>query len=176
MQRDQRDRIAKVLGPHESLALAEQIKALEDIAIDEFFAMIVGDYHPQRLEDIRQYRMMLLIKYYFGNEIPRAVAVGRIFHLTTAQSRSLIRRTLATYQRELSDTIAGTAGQMALSARKDGDFHVLEADAEAVAVINENLALRDPLLPPIRRRPGTGGQFIMDAVTRTALHELGRTR
>jgi hypothetical protein len=179
---ERRTQLARVLGVAATdRALGHHVKALEDVAIDEFMSMIIGNYHPQRLDDVREYRLMLLVKSFFDGQIPSADTVGRIFHLTNTQSRTLIRRTLATYQKELDDTVAATASHIISIANEvDDDSDITQwhfkADSQAVATINEILATRNPLLPPIRRRANTVSQFVMEKPTRSELQTIARAK
>jgi hypothetical protein len=96
-------------------------------SINEYKEMIVGRGIPSRAEDIHQYRLVSLIKYYYGDRLPTEEEVSSMFQLTPTRSRSLIRNVRTRFRYDLEYQIKNTMKNVLLSAKKNeegSDFRV----------------------------------------------------
>lgn len=95
-------------------------KAIQKItlaSLKEYKEMLIGRGLPTRADDIRQYRLFLLINEYFENNIPTESEVAALFQITPSQSRSLIRTVMTRYKYKLQDQIDETLKNTILNSK-----------------------------------------------------------
>jgi len=98
--------LAEILGtsPDEvEAALAPYLHA----AATEYVEMFLGRKVFTRGQDIREYRLFLLMKEVF-ERLPDEQEVSDLFQTTESQSRSLIRSVMSKYQYDLTDVLRWT--------------------------------------------------------------------
>jgi len=74
-------------------------------ALHEYLDMFFGERAFTRGSDIREYRLLLLIRDGYKGQIPDEQTVSELFQTTAAQSKSLINSVLSKYQYELKTAI-----------------------------------------------------------------------
>ena len=127
-------------------------------AIEEYIRMFLGQKVFTRGSDIKEYRLFLLIKSVFIDEIPDEQKVCDLFQMTTSESKSLIKAVMSKYQYELKDAINKT-----LIARIIGAIYDDNEEYYTVDIRNENIVSElnriiggvDGSLPPIVKKRGT---------------------
>ncbi|MFC7481058.1 hypothetical protein ACFQX7_14855 [Luedemannella flava] len=150
-----RAQLAYALG----IAPADVPGALERIAAaatEEYLDMILGRRLPRRLEEIREQRLVLLVRHLFANHLPTEEQVARVFQLTPQQSRALLRGVMAKHRYELADAVRATLEGTLHRAQHEPGAGVWEvtADPATIDIINAELAAVDGSLPQVTRRRG----------------------
>ncbi len=88
--------------------LADKISVISKAASYEYVRMILGQKIFTRGQDIKEFRLFMLIKYLFNGKIPDEQTITTLFQTTTSESKSLLRSVLAKYQYELRESINET--------------------------------------------------------------------
>lgn len=170
---DEQNKLARVLGCDKS-RLAEVLKAHGRSALDEYVQMYLGRPSLRLAADSREVRLVALIKHVFDSSIPDEHIVSRMFHLTAAQSRTLLRSVLAKYQLELDDGIQSLYAKTLKGGKQsqdDGSYEVEIRNSAVVDGLNQTLITIDGRLPTIKKKPGTAGVFVIDVASYEKLCE-----
>jgi hypothetical protein len=130
-------------------------------ATEEYVRMMLGQRVFTRGQDVREYRLLLMIKHVFAPTLPSEQQVSRLFQTTAGQSRGLLRAVMSKYQYELREVIHATlAGVLdRASYRDDDEVWEFTADAETVAALNRELVAVDGTLPEVTHVVGTVGMY-----------------
>jgi hypothetical protein len=130
-------------------------------AAEEYARMFLGQKIFTRGSDIREYRLFLLIRTAFKNEIPDEQDVCALFQCTLSQSRALLRAVISKYQYELSKAISDTLKTVLRRAKPNkqkGTFILAVNNESVVAELNKTLA-RQPGQDEIARQTGKLGTY-----------------
>lgn len=143
--------------------LAREVKKYEQAAIEEYLRMILGQRVFTRGQDIREYRLFLLIQHVFAPLLPDERTICALFQTTTTQSRGLLRAVMSKYQYELQPIIHQTLETIVKSAVPDPstpDVWNITIDSEnVVEALNREIASVDGTLPQISKARGTVTTF-----------------
>ena len=152
----------------------DALDRLAAAATEEYLDMVLGRRQPRRLEEIREQRLVLLVRHLFAGRLPTEEQVGRIFQLTPTQSRALLRGVMAKHRYELADAVRATIEDTVRRAYEDVEAGVWEvtADAATIDTINAELAAVDGSLPQVTRRRGTVSQYEIRPSAYQALRDL----
>lgn len=155
--------------------LDEKLEKYAEAALEEYTRMFLGQKVFTRGADFKEYRLFLLIKYAFDNEIPNEQDVVDLFQITPSQARTLLRTVMSKYQYELMDAIE-TSLEKAFALAKpvddekpDGRKKLTINKANIIEAFNNLLRSIDGSLPPIRKKPSTGSTYIIPASSYNAL-------
>lgn len=154
---DERKQLAQILNckPNE---VAGKLKAFSEASTEEYVRMILGQRVFTRGQDVREYRLYLLIRHVFEGQLPTEQQISALFQTTTSQSRALLRAVMSKYQYELQDAISAslTAALSTASRSNDTGPWTLTVDSENVIdALNRRLAATDGTLPQIVRAKNT---------------------
>ena len=154
---------------------AEKFNTVAAAAVEEYCRMILGQKVFNRATDLREYRLLLLIKTLYHNTIPNEQAVSALFQTTPAESKTLIRSTTSKYKYELKEAVAETLKDIIAEAEpadeKDNKHRVVIKSATQVDELNRILLLKDGTLPKIKKDAGSVSQYIIEASSYEALRE-----
>ncbi len=165
--------LAEILGtsPDEvEAALAPYLHA----AATEYVEMFLGRKVFTRGQDIREYRLFLLMKEVF-ERLPDEQEVSDLFQTTESQSRSLIRSMMSKYQYDLTDVLNTSmkatleAAAQDENAEEGDDWYVTVSSENIVEALNRVVAQTDGRLTRIALRKGTASSYVIRPSTRTAL-------
>lgn len=132
---EEKKRLASILKCDEK-DLSVRLESYARAALQEYTTLFLGQRVFTQGADLRAYRLFLLIKEVFENEIPNEQQVSSMFQTTVSQSRSLLRSVISRYQYELQEIIGGTI-KSALSAAEQR-----ETDGNWEVTVNKSLAER----------------------------------
>ena len=152
--------------------LAERLQVYASAAVIEYVTMMLGQRVFRRATDIHEYRLLLLIKYVFKNEIPDEQAVCHLFQCTPTESRSLIRSVMAKYQYQLKSAIETSMIKVVESAVavNDGDPYIVAITSRNVVdALNTILAERDGSLQTISKKHGSISEYVISPASHEAL-------
>jgi hypothetical protein len=170
---EERTQLASVLGcsPKE---IEDRLKGFVAAAREEYVRMMLGQHVYSRGQDIKVYRLCLLIKHAFGG-IPTEGEVSAIFQTTTTESRSLLRAVRAKFQYELRQATRDTMATVFAQAKKDVDadtWSLVCGSENIIEEMNDAVARHNGALPKIKKAAGTAGQYVIEASTHDALTSL----
>lgn len=140
-------------------------------AEEEYVRMILGQHVYSRGQDIRVYRLSLLIRHAFGG-LPTEGQISALFQTTSSESRSLLRAVRAKYQYELRQAIKGSlksALERATQEEGEARWSMVCASQNIVDELNDAIARFDGSLPKIRKAVGTAGAYEIANSTYDAL-------
>ncbi|WP_293001579.1 hypothetical protein [Mycobacterium sp.] len=170
----ERTQLASILGcaPKE---LDERLEGFVAAAEEEYVRMMLGQHVYSRGQDIKVYRLCLLIKHAFGGRLPAEGELSAIFQTTTTESRSLLRAVRAKFQYELRQATHDTMAAVFAQASRDADAETWSLVCESetlIEALNDVIARHNGALPKIRKTAGTAGEYEIAASTHAALSSL----
>jgi hypothetical protein len=131
-------------------------------ALQEYVRMFLGQKVFTRGSDILEYRLFLLIREAFNNELPEEQRICDLLQATTTNSRSLIRSVMSKYQYELQEAISSTLCQTIERAREEGDDRVVTVNSEnVIEALNRVVGTIDGSLPPITKKRGSVASYVL---------------
>lgn len=144
--------------------LAEVVAPFATAATEEIVRMILGQKVFTRGSDVREYRLLLLIKHAFNGRIPDEQTVSDLFQTTVTQSRSLIRSVMSKFQYDLSEAIEETIREVissASSAESESEYSIILKSESLVEAINLRLTTIDGSLPQLSKKRGTVATYTL---------------
>lgn len=144
---------------------------------EEYLRMFLGQRVFTRGSDIREYRLLLLIKTALGGRIPGEAEVSRLFQTTESQSRSLIRSVMSKFQYDLHEEIDATLRDLIVDVEHeeiDGDLTdvdlVIDSD-NLVDELNRRIQAMDGTLPAVQKKRGTASTYVVKPSSFTRLRQ-----
>lgn len=112
--------------------------------LEEYRDMFLGDGMPMRADDMRQFRLLYLIKHHFEHRIPNELEVSTMFQIPESRARNLIRYVLARFrymiEQEILNTVDMIVKACTASSRPDTRLMYIGAD-NMVEEINRIISL-----------------------------------
>lgn len=158
---DEEERLGKILRC-DRRELPDALQPYASAALEEYVRMFLGERVYTRGSDIREYRLLLLIKHATNGAIPDDDYVSGLFQTSTSQSRSLARSVLSKFQYELETGIQATVRAAVERARREQDADVwttIIRSGNVVAAVNREIEVLDGALPLVTRTPGTAARY-----------------
>lgn len=129
-------------------------------ALTEYKEMLLGKGLPTRADEIKQHRLLHLIKHYFQGRIPTEAEVSSMFQLTETESRALIRNVRTRFRYQLESEILNTLQQTIVSAEFSNDtFHVVIQSDNVLEELNRLVSTNAPQLDPISKVRGSARKY-----------------
>lgn len=100
-------RLFKITNKDDS-EFENQLQNITKAALVEYKQMLLGIALPTRADEIKQYRLLYLIKYYFRDRVPTETEVSYMFQLTSSQSKSLIRNVISKFHYQIEEILKNT--------------------------------------------------------------------
>lgn len=148
--------IAQIIGtPTSSLPTAMAGYAAS--ALQEYLAMMRGQKALNRVAEIREHRLVLLVENVFGT-MPDEQTISRIFQTTAAGSATLLRSAMSTYQYRLRDPIDRTLKadlERAVAETVTGPYLVTMNSTSMIEQLNKRLAAIDGSLASVSKKRGS---------------------
>lgn len=144
-------------------------------ALAEYKQMLLGIDLPSRADEIRQHRLLHLIKHFYVNRIPNEAEVSMIFQLPEVRSRSLIVNTMSRFRHELNMIIEQTLKQLILTARPVGEGLNFEVEIQskfALDELNRLIQRRAPLNQKIYAKADSAGVYIIPSDTMGRIRQI----
>lgn len=152
--------------------LSAKLRKVTEAAREEYQSMMLGQKVFSRGQDIREYRLFLLIKHLFDGKLPTERAISNLFQATASQSRSLLRAVLSKYRYELDEGLFETLKDIVRRANRagpDGEW-LFATDSEAqIEALNRSIEGINPQLTQVGRRARTVGTYEIANATYEAL-------
>jgi hypothetical protein len=161
---DEPQRLRRALSLPQGEDLAVHLERLAITAMQEYKEMLLGSGLPLRIDEVRQRRLLHLIKFYYRDKIPTEQEVARVFQFTPGQAKVLIRAVLARYRHELGPTIQEMLAEPIQKAdwNEDRDeYRIRISSSWVLDALNEMLTGAPQDLARIRRKPGTSSTYVL---------------
>lgn len=154
---EERKQLVATFGCEET-DLDQKIQRYAEAAKEEYLRMVLGQRVFTRGQDVREYRLYLLIKHVYEGQLPSEREISLLFQTTTTQSRALLRAVMSKYQYELQTAISKTLEQTLKSATQDSDTQMWSVTVDSgniIEALNRRLAAIDGTLPQVVRARNT---------------------
>lgn len=167
----ERRQLAAILGCDEG-ALDERLIPFFEAAHEEYVRMMLGQRVFTRGSDMREYRLLLLIRHTY-NRLPSEQEISAVFQTSAAQSRSLLRAVMSKFQYELQSITHASLTELLDEATgaEDGDRTVLIRAENFVEALNREISMIDGRLQPVSKQPGTTSAYTIPKDTYAKLKE-----
>lgn len=161
----EREKLAGILhcSPDE---LDNKLQSFSTAALEEYCRMILGQKVFRRTQDIKEYRLFLLIKEVFNNRIPDDQKISSLFQTTPSESRTLIQSVTSKYQYELQSAISDTLAEIINHAQfddADKTYTVTVNSSIKIQELNSIIASLDGTLPVIKRKQDAVSSYVIKA-------------
>jgi hypothetical protein len=167
----EKDQLAAILDT-DSHGLDQAFVGYATAAAEEYARMILGQRVFTRGSDLREYRLLLLIKHVFPNNLPDDQTVSDLFQTTLSESRSLSKSVTAKFQYDLAGAKEATLKRVLAAAQQNGNEWLLTINSRTlVEQLNRDLAQMGAQLPPIRVKENTVSTFVAAASSYDKLKE-----
>jgi hypothetical protein len=124
-------------------------------ATEEYLTMILGRTNYTRGSDIREYRLLLIIKHVLKGRLPSEGLISRLFQTSITQSRALLRAVMSKYQYELHSAIDATLRETIADASQEepgGPWYITIDSENVIEHLNRELATLDGTVPQISKK------------------------
>jgi hypothetical protein len=161
LEQREEERLARILGCERD-ELTSRLAAYATAALEEYVRMFLGERVFTRGSDIREYRLLLLMKHVLDGAVPDDDYVSALFQTNTGQSRGLIRAVLAKFQYEVELGVHETVKQAVEQARRPDDSNVwitIIRSGNVVTALNRQVEVLSGELPLVTRTPGTAARY-----------------
>lgn len=166
LNKEEKELIAGILNT-DVTKLNKTLEPYATAALEEYCRMILGQKVFTRTQDIKEYRMYLLIKEVFLNRIPDDQKISDLFQTTPTESRSLVRSVASKYQYELRLAIEDTLKEVVITAtassKGSGDRIITVNSVTKIEELNKILMSIDGTLPQITKKKGTVSTYTIKA-------------
>jgi hypothetical protein len=167
-----RSQLAEILRVDEG-KLDDRLALVAAAAAEEYLEQFLGRKVFTRGSDIREYRLLCLIKRVYKSRFPTEGEISALFQTTASQSRALIRAVASKYQYELGEIRAATLKDSIEQIKKTSgdDWQLNEPSDFVVEALNALLASLDGTLTRLIRKEGTVCNYVVKPATREALRD-----
>jgi hypothetical protein len=142
-------------------------KAINGVALaglEEYRDMFLGDGMPMRADDIKQYRLLYLIKHHFENRIPNELEVSIMFQIPESRSRNLLRYVLSRFRHEVEQEILNTIENILFGVyqvQSSDNYQVYSGADNMVEEINRIIALAGEKFKLMSRVPNESHLYVL---------------
>ena len=136
--------------------------------------MLLGRQLPTRADEIRERRLFLLLKHYFGGRIPGETEVSQMFQLNERQSSHLLRNVRVKNKFELEHELMSTLHAILASATREaegGPYTVVITSSMMVEELRQTVTRIAPTLDQVAKVPSAASVYSIPADTYQALVE-----
>lgn len=149
-----------ILNESEKKRLMDTLNMKEELDINgivmasfiEYKDMLLGNGLPTRADEIKQYRLLHLIKQHFKGRIPNESEVSSMFQLTETESKSLIKNVRARFRYQLENEINNTLKDVVEGCTLNGNKYenIIQSD-NVLEELNRIVTQVNPALEPIKK-------------------------
>jgi hypothetical protein len=174
LEGSERELLAKILEKKPE-QLEEVLKDYASAALEEYYRMMLGQKSFGRVQDIKEYRLLLLIKHVFKDSLPSEQQIAALFQITGSASRSLLRNTVAKYQHEMDEIIRNILIEKIKEAKdNDGTSYCFSTDTTIIIEEMNKLLHKaeEKTHPPVIKKKDTVSSYIIQKSSYNALKKL----
>lgn len=155
---DEKNQLKDILECSSDTELEKCLTDCAKASLEEYRGMFLGDKNFTRAIDIRAFRLYLLIKELYENEMPDESKVCRLFQTNPTESKSLIQTVMFKYQHKLKETINETLKKKLndpnIGELNDEEFQIFIRNKHLITYLNELLSSFGGSLPKIVQKQG----------------------
>ena len=154
--------------------LDARLKRFADAAREEYLRMMLGQKVFTRGQDMREYRLFLLIQHgaFDDGLLPDERVISALFQTTRTQSRGLLRAVMSKYQYDLRVAIQKTLVKCLQGAKQYGDeWNITIESDNIVDELNRALADINGNLEQISRARDTVTTYVISQASYVALSD-----
>lgn len=152
---NEKNKLMKLLGcENDDEKFDKDISKIAHASLCEYKDMLLGMGMPTRADEIRQYRLLHLIKNYFIDRLPSEAEVSSMFQLTQSKSKSLIQNAITRFRYQLENEIRNTLINNLKRAEFDknaDEYRLVIQSGNVLEELNRIIATIAPELDPIRK-------------------------
>jgi hypothetical protein len=175
MSDEEIDAIADTLscGPDD---VEDVLEAYAKAALQEYREMLSGQAMVS-ITDLRERRLVSILQNMPPARFPTDVQIARIFNLTSAQGRGLLRATLSRHRSSLKQIMEDAArrfvtGCNEVDPNEEDEREARFPNAVIIEMLNAKLAEAADPRSPIRRKVGTFDTYVVSNGAFLELHRL----
>lgn len=158
---DEKQRLAQTLDVNLS-TLEDKIQGILLAAFIEYKEMLLGKGLPTRADEIKQHRLLHLVKHYFNGRIPSETEVSGMFQLTEAESKSLIKNVMTRFRYQLEEEIYNTGKEVVENCElREEKYEVAIQSDNVLERLNWIIRNGNPELESIRKIRDAAGKYSM---------------
>ncbi|MTC74052.1 hypothetical protein GKR75_07150 [Providencia sp. wls1919] len=156
----EKEELLKIILKIDDAKFQDTLNKVAKASFLEYLLMMTETGMPNRADEIRQNRLLLLIQHYFGDKLPTEADLSTIFRLTQSQSKTLLANTVSRFKHTLDSTLINTMKLIIESAEKSNELYLVVINSDIVKdELNKLITQKQPTLKPITKRKGSAGQF-----------------
>lgn len=163
LQKDEIEALADAIGCTEQ-EVATQLPAYAQTAMREYADMMIGNAPITTATDLRERRLVGLIKTALGGRMPEANRVARLFNIAPQGARTLLRSVTAKHRRKLGAALRAETAAFVKACVLDqnaNDWKVTWLNPILVEMLNSRLETANQSKEPIKRNPLVLGGYIV---------------
>jgi hypothetical protein len=147
--------------------LAGELRPFVTAALSEYIEMFTGAASMTTATDLKERRLVAIIRHAFAGRMPSAVEVSKLFNITQSQAATLLKNVVAKHRLKLESSVqkalkaAFEAAERDPKHKADLRYYLVANDATIVRILNEILAQADS--------PKTSVRPIGDSLNRYAI-------
>jgi hypothetical protein len=169
---DERQRLERLFKAKGNAKFSEALQKVVRAALNEYKEMFLGISLPSRAGEIRERRLLHLIKHYFLVGLPSEAEVSSMFQLTRSQSKSLIRNVMTKFHYDLKqealNTLIKTVDQAKWNANRN-EYHVAIQSDVVLNELNRIIGTEIPHLDPVSKVKDMARTYSISKDSRNAL-------
>lgn len=150
--------------------LVQHFQPYASAALCEYADMLAGQAMTS-VTDVRERRLVAILMALPADDFPTDERIARLFNLTSAQGRALLRATLSRHRNRLKGVMEAAARRFiaACQGRPGAEREARFPNAVVIEMLNGQLAVANSPRAPIRRKSGTFDTYV---VANGAFNEL----
>jgi hypothetical protein len=144
--------------------LAARLPGYAETALREYADMMIGEALITTATDLRERRLVGLIKIALGGRMPDANRVARLFNIAPQSARSLLRSVTAKHRRKLDDAVRAETAAFIAACVNDpatNDWKVTWLNPVLVEMLNDRLENANQSKEAIRRNSLVLGGYVV---------------
>lgn len=147
--------------------LSDHLSLIAIAALEEYLKMITGQKVFTRGSDMLNYRLLLIIKHYYGGRIPDEQQISGLFQTTSSESRSMVKSITAKYQYALKEMVDKTLKKEVegISAHDKFRYVLVTSNAFAKERLNTIISRENATVEIIESDPRRPNQHLMNEST-----------
>lgn len=163
------DRLRRVLEARDDNEFSQKMSKVAYASLYELTRMLLGENLPTRADDIRQHRLLHLIKFLYGDRLPTETQISTMFQITASQSKTLLRNAISRFKHQLEgiehQTLVDYLSRATkVRAREDNSpYRVTIQSDNVVECLNQIIEREAPTFDPVKKVTGSSRLFEVSA-------------
>jgi len=168
LNNDEKGKFMRVLSATTEAELETKLSKVLEASYLEYKEMLLGQGMSTRADEIRQRRLLHLIKRYFSKRMPTETEVSLLFQLTENDSKNLIKNVRTKYRYDLEDEVFITLKEVVSKTKKNPEselYEVVILSENMLEELNRLIEVLDPIMESIKKDSLSSKKYAMPADT-----------